>query len=287
MADASVYYGETDYTDYSYQSHALKSSGRAETFLAWAQQRRGLWPSLPTLCLFGLFGPSMLCGALLAQDPTCRYWIGRAPWIIIAVPVLLVVSHLLHSCARRPRFFPLMCSTVIPAVLVIVSASMTLAPIAGVSRELLSGKDCGSQGASRDFEEAYRTAAQAFQGCATRVASVTNASMQATLPLIDLQDCSEYSSSAGARKHGARWLYLSKLETTQACSGWCSPGSPSLWTRSHKVMDLCSTVAGTQLVGKIRGLAQQMLTCGVFQLFISLLIIWFANDQSRKMGADW
>lgn len=269
------------------QSESVVFSDRTATvFGTWASERRELWPGVFTLILFAFFGPAVVSGLRIATDPTARYWLGWHSWFILVVPALLVVCHGLHMVAERPRFWPTLFSSVVPSAIVILVGYVTLVPIGIYSKELVS-TDCTTYASKFELENAYRSAATIFDTCVERVAAYTNSSLDATFFLIDLPDCAEYQAALGTSEYTRQWAYLQQLEANQACSGWCTPGEPGLWTRTHSTLDLCASAAGAQMRGKIQRLGQRMTVLGVVQLFFSMWGMNCIHVVMKTMDVPW
>lgn len=256
-------------------------------FTAWAIERRGLWPGIMTLCLFAVFGPPLIAAWRVSTDPSAKYWIGGWPfWICVVVVALIVVCHFWQLLAGRPRFFPILLSGAIPALVIMVAGYFVMVPIGGVVQELAS-TDCVTYDRKVEVENAYRSALELFDSCVTRVAQATESTVQVTAPLIDLTDCAEYKSSKDFQLYGREWAYLQALEDTQFCSGWCTPGSPALWSRNHDVMDLCSNTASIVLQGKVKRLAVRMVALGAAALVVSIYAIFSLQEFMTKQGINW
>lgn len=206
--------------------------------------------------------------------------------IVVCVLFVLVVCHFLHLRAGRPRFWPTMFSTVFPAVVLAISGYFVTMPLKHIGDDLRS-PDCTSNSRKFEVETAYRKALEIFDSCVTRVAVATKASVKETAPLLDLTDCAEYKSAGEFSKYGREWVYLEALEKSQFCSGWCTPGSPALWTRNHDTLDLCASVSGIVLQEKVGLLVGRMLVLGVAIGLACLFAIFYIGETINKHGFVW
>jgi hypothetical protein len=247
-----------------------------------------LFPGIFTLLVAAFFGPSLVVGVKAGSDPNTRYWLGTGTLsTILLIPVILLVCHILHLIAGRPRFYPSLCSTVIPSIIVLYCGLALFIPSGGKA-SMLHSTDCTTFGAKLDLDDAYRSAAMIFDTCVQRVAISTNSTAELTAPLIDLQDCSEYqTSTTEIDQYSTQWAYLETLERTEGCSGWCTPGEPALWSRDHYAMDLCSRAAGTIMQGKVKRAGSRLIVLGIFQLLISVFGMNTLNNMMVKRQIDW
>mmetsp|Transcript_31163 Transcript_31163/g.85380 ORF Transcript_31163/g.85380 Transcript_31163/m.85380 type:complete len:275 (+) Transcript_31163:114-938(+) len=266
--------------------YPMKEMTAAELFGEWAYLRRELWPGAFTLCLFAMFAPAIVASLTIATNATAVYWLGGVGWFILLVPALLVVSHVYHYCAGRPRLFPTIVGTVVPSLIVILIGFLALKPIAGVASKLDSA-DCTSYPEKYKLDLAYRSAAQTFDTCVQRVATSTSTTAEATAPLLDLSDCSEYKTSPEGDDYSSQWAYLQKMEVNQVCSGWCTPGEPALWTRTHYAMDLCANAAAAELTGKVANLGRRLMLLGILELIASIYVVLTMQAVLKKTLTSW
>lgn len=276
-------YGAAEYG----QSYSMKPI-YAESFSPWALLRSDLWPNIFTFCLCALFGPALITVYSAISEPSIRYWIGNAPYFFfLTVPILLLTGHVLHSCARRPKFYPSLFSSVVPAVFVIISGCLLLRPAMNMSDKLLA-PDCKSFREKYELDEAWKAAAAIFDQCVTRVATVTQALENETAPLIKLTDCAEYKASLDLiGKYGSKWAYLQHLEEHDACTGWCTPGEGALFVTSHQGRDLCVRVAGSALAGEAVRLGWQLIILGILELLISIWAMGKMQALLKAAGQVW
>lgn len=257
-------------------------------FVDWCYVRRDLWPGIFTLCLAAFYSPSVLVGLHLGLDHNTQYWFGKTTLrMVLTIPVLILICHVIHHFAARPRFWPFLVSTVAPAIITLIVGLHVFGPINRTVLFLYSS-DCTTYTQKLQVDNAYRSAAALFDTCVQRVATSTDSTVEATASLIGLEDCSEYQTATeDVAAYSKEWAYLAELEETEACSGWCTPGSPSLWTRPHEVYDLCSHAAAGVMQGKALRSARRMLVLGMAQLSISVLLIAHVSNLMIKRNIGW
>lgn len=255
----------------------------AETVVEWAIHRPGLFPSVFTLCASAVCAPAIGSVLMISMDATANYWFGKVSYFMLLVPLCLIVCHWFHACAGRPRFYLTCCSTVVPALIVIIVGSVILSRVYLTSSNR-TWFDC-STGTS--LEVAYREAYRVFDTCANRVANQTGSTLADTVPKIDILDCKEYIADSVAVQYASQWAYLGAVETSQACTGWCTPGSPALWSRHHVYSDICSYAVYEQLWSKVGRLARHMIVCGIVQLVASVLCLHSLSLAMYTMGVAW
>lgn len=263
-----------------------------EDILAWMREHQGLFPFMFTLSALAIFASPVITGVRMAIDPSVNYWIGTWAWIVLAIPALLLGSHLIHLWNGRPRFFPVLMSTVVPSLLIII-VGYGHSTLNGVSNRLLS-TDCTTYREKFRIESAHRIAEQVMNSCITRVASETSISEAQARAIVRVQDCAEYrqydTASWGRAQHGdfhKEWAYLQRLEEEQTCSGWCNAG-PTLWAPGGAVQrDICTNTAAAVLEGQVGRWASRILCLGIVELLMSVLTIFLIQEALNKMGIEW
>lgn len=251
------------------------------------EKRHQLFPSLMTLAFFALFGYPIVAGVSLALDPTVAYFIGRWGFMVLAIPFLIFIGHAAHEKYQRPRFWAVMGSTVLPALIVIAVAYAHVLPLGHLNAVLVS-QDCTSYPLKFKLQNAYEAAAALFGQCATRVAGATNSTPTSAAMLLDVTDCVEYRVSQLHQVYDEQWALLGKLEQAQGCSGFCIPGQIGLWSRQPSAGDTCAVVAATSIKTVAKTLAFRMLGTGLGILVFAALMIFGLNEIIvKKLGKSW
>lgn len=261
---------------------------KRDDFGDWCYARRFLFPGIFTLWLFAFFSPSVILCVDLGKDPTVQYYFGKAAMGIgVCIPVLVLICHIIHVVAARPRFFPTVFSTVVPSVLTLVAGAMFQGKL-DATASILYSTDCTTYDIKLDMDNAYRSAAALWYSCLERVATSTNSTVEAAADLIVLEDCSEYTTATESiQSYSRQWAYLATLEHTEECSGWCTPGQAALWTRSHEPRDLCSKAAAAVMTGKVKNLARRLDVVGGVQIAISVWGVYIMSNTMISRGIDW
>lgn len=256
-------------------------------FGEWTATVRGLWPSIYLLMVCAFFAPPLTILANLAQDASAKYWIGASINAALFVQALIFIAFLLHGAAGRARFYPTLCSTVVPAILIILIGVSTAKTGNNLAVELRS-KDCQSYPTKLHVEMAYRSAAQIFDGCVQRVANSMNQTANHTVYAVDIEDCSEFMAMSPERvRYQEEWQYLEDLEREEGCSGWCTPGEPTLFVRQHYTSDLCAYAAAQVMGGKVARMGTNLVLAGAVELFFSMFLMSTIGSYMEKNGDEW
>jgi len=244
-------------------------------------------PSIFTCMTFAALSPAIVILVRMAQDPSAGYWLGISIKSVLIVPVIIIVCHLLHLTAIRPRFFPSVFATLCPAIFLVVLGVSCFSVVDKTSTLLLSF-DCTTDTNKLELDLAYRSAATIFDTCVQRVASSTNSTAIATAMLIDINDCSEYAAQTPERvRYAEQWNYLQQMEHLSDCSGWCTPGEPALWNMIHYSGDSCSKVAGRAMKGKVTHDCQNLIKLGAVLVLVALMYLRQIDLSMEKYGIDW
>mmetsp|Transcript_39332 Transcript_39332/g.117663 ORF Transcript_39332/g.117663 Transcript_39332/m.117663 type:complete len:277 (+) Transcript_39332:105-935(+) len=259
-----------------------------EDIRTWLNNRRGLFPALHSLLAFAIYGVPILSGVQLGLNASVQYWIGWFPWLVLSVPVLLVLSHMVHAIKQRPLFNAMLLSTVIPALIVILLGYMVLMPISGISDRLMSS-DCSTYTDKAYLNDAYKAATRIWNDCLRREINQTGKPLEQIQLDLTIDQCEEYQQAlqSGTQwKH--QWHYLRELEVNQVCSGWCYAGQESLWTTDHQPKDVCGAIVGGSILnGLIKREASRMLTTGLFALVMSLISLIIVQEYMIRLGVEW
>jgi len=241
-----------------------------------------MFPTAFTFICFVAFGPPTVQAVLLAEDPNVKYFIGRYGLVVLAVPVLLVICHLLHLRAGRPRRVIVLVSTISPCILFIIVGN-THAVVAGDLASRLYSTDCTTFDVKRELNKEWLAAESAYKECLGETAPHVGLTVEDTLQLFRLHHCKEYPSNF--TDHSNAWAYLRDLEEHQACSGWCDTGV-RLWSYNNP-HDTCSVAAATVLDFKVRRVAVRMITYTAITLVVILVALLAVGPFIRKAGMDW
>jgi len=237
------------------------------------------------MIVFALFGPPVITGVRLAVNPSVEYWTGVQAWAILAVPVLLLVCHVIHYRWGRPNFYAFVGSSLLPSVIVIIVASKHFAPTKAVSHRLESS-DCTTYEDKLQLQQAYDAAKTIYDVCMSRAASAAHMTLPDVQKLIDITDCPEYHADS-ANEYKRDWDYLNNLENQEFCSGWCHPEEIALWNRRTKPLDTCSSAASHALQGVVKSNARRMLVIGYVYTVMSIIGVFVLDETLNKMNIPW
>lgn len=267
-----------------------------------AAKYRGLFPLAFTLSCFCVFGYPVTVGMHLSQEPSVVYWIGWSARLVLVVPLMLVICHILHLIAGRPRFYIVFFSTVVPAGLLMVIANLHLVNLSTKTDALLSA-DCTADNDKQDLRRAWKAANDIFVGCGgsaaaasarfadlgTKVAQFRGSESprphQAEGPISKCEAYTQALTSKSYQNYFESWSYLMSLERSQHCSGWCDSGD-AMWTY-EETRDLCNQAAGAVLFSVVKPAAVRMLVSSLLVLAASILAISKITLELRKTGGEW
>eukprot|EP00746_Dinoflagellata_sp_MGD_P151309 gnl/MRDRNA2_/MRDRNA2_82954_c0_seq1.p1 gnl/MRDRNA2_/MRDRNA2_82954_c0~~gnl/MRDRNA2_/MRDRNA2_82954_c0_seq1.p1 ORF type:complete len:336 (-),score=65.77 gnl/MRDRNA2_/MRDRNA2_82954_c0_seq1:64-1071(-) len=241
-----------------------------------------MFPTAFTFICFVAFGPPTVSALVLVQDASVRYFVGQWGLLVLAVPILLVVCHLLHLRAGRPRRIIVLVSTIAPCILFIIVGNVH-AVVAGDLASRLYSTDCTTFEVKRELNKEWLAAEAAYNACLGETAPHLGLTVDDSLKLFRLHHCTEYP--ANFTKHREAWAYLREMEEHQACSGWCTVGT-RLWSYNNP-HDSCSVAAATVMDFKIRRIAVRMISYTAFALVVILVALLLVGPFVRKSGMDW
>lgn len=241
-----------------------------------------MFPTAFTFICFVAFGPPTVSALVLVQDPSVKYFVGQWGLLVLVVPLLLVVCHLLHLRAGRPRRIIVLISTITPCILFIIVGNVH-AVVAGDLASRLYSTDCTTFEVKRQLHKEWLAAEEAYNACLGESAPHLGLTVDDSLKLFRLHHCTEYPSNF--TQHAEAWTYLRQMEESQACSGWCTVGT-RLWSYNNP-HDSCSVAAATVLDFKIRRIAVRMISYTAFALVVILVALLLVGPFARKSGVDW
>jgi len=208
--------------------------------------------------------------AYLSFDPNVRYWIGWWPTWIAFLPLGFIFSaYLIHRIKGQPSKFASLVGLLGPSIMLFVGgykmsiSSLTLSTAFGST-------DCITNPEMYKLGQDYR-AAVAFK-------SACNASAGSTI-----EDCVGYEA---AELKNPGWQYLSHLQKTTGCGGWCE-ASKTLWAYPGGVQDPCSSVASEALGTEVLYPSMQVAIYSIAVLFLTTVGIAVLGPKAENMGLNW
>lgn len=248
----------------------------------YARQYRELYPSLLTLALFAIFGFAVITGIRLSTEPNARFWVGRWGYALLAVPIILVISHIVQSFYRRPLYFFVIVSVCVPPLMSIFIGFMYAVPVQQVVSRLLSS-DCTTFRQKFQIEQAYKEANSFFNECLAAQAKNHSMTVEAVRKDMVISQCPGYDPEASG--YSAEWSYLQRLEENENCAGWCFDGEGALWTHNPTSWDSCSAAAGMTMKNKVARNASRMMWNGVIGFLVAVTLVWMIDDAFKRGGS--
>jgi len=249
----------------------------AGSILEFYRQRIDLFTLLATLCVMALYSAPLVLSMRLALEPSVAYWGGQFPVAVFAVPVLILIAHLIYVCVGRPIFEVGACTLMLPAMLLIILGFWTSVTFVTTIDDLRS-TDC-SGGEKAKLQDAWELAATSYDDCLERVASTTHESIDAVAAVVRFDDCEEYTDSKGSDKFHSQWKYLKRLEHMEVCAGWCAPGGKPLFVEDDVPRGICSEAAGDSLDGYARRLGLQLSILGFASLVAGGIFLGASKER--------
>lgn len=255
----------------------------------WFSYHRDLYPSLLTLVLFMLYGSSIINGIHLASNVNSWYWVGSKGYAVCAIPVLVVVSHVVQAWFRRPMYFAVLASCIIPPLLSAFIGYQYMNPMANVVGRLQS-TDCVTFRSKLLVEQAYKEALTVYTKCVNDKAKNTSKKVEVVKKETVITQCPDYNPQDSG--YAKEWEYLQGLEKTQACSGWCFDGEAALWTHNPLDWDSCSLAAAQNIHEEVVRNAWRMVVNAVIGFAIAgigmfLIQEWINNARSVDPDLTW
>lgn len=213
--------------------------------------------------------PMVTC-VWLSFNQSMIYWVGRSGQLaILALPWMLLGRHFMEN--SHARLVNVVLVSLLPVVAVLLLARTHL-QWATDAQTKLQTQDCSTFQRKVRLQSAWNAADQALSSCVDFRMNTTDAPTRSEVErLTDASQCDAYV--AGLPKWGAEWEYLSSLERSQGCAGWCEPGR-ALWTlgAEDRLRDRCSIVAG-DIMGGVSGWTRQITYYSVALLVVAGLTI--------------
>jgi len=245
------------------------------------RQYKELFPSLLTIALFAIFGSSIVNGVRLAQEPNAKYWVGQAGYAVIAIPPLLIISHLVQSYYRRPLYLAIVFSCAVPPLMSLIVGFMYMEPVNEAVSRLLS-TDCTTFHTKFHIQQAYLAANTFYDDCLVAQAKNTSTTVEAVKKNMVITQCPGYNPQAAG--YPREWAYLQALEKQENCAGWCFDGESALWTHNPRYWNSCSSAAGMTMKNMVARNAERMMASGVISFVLAAFMIFAINEWITRSG---
>jgi hypothetical protein len=230
---------------------------------------------------FAIFTIIVFLGAVvkmghLAASPHVQTWIGFWPTWIAYLPLLFIVlAYIIHRIRGGPSKLASLMGLVGPSVLLFVGgykvaiSALTLSAAFGTM-------DCTANIEMYQLGTEWQAAVDFKASCNASAASGGIA------PAI-ITECAGYE---GMLKKHPSWTYLSFLETSTGCGGWCEPAH-TLWVYPGEVQDPCSSAAGEALNTEVIYPSMQVAIYDIIILFLGTVGIALLGPKVSKNGIEW
>jgi len=211
----------------------------------------------------------------LAFNANVQYWIGMWPTYIAFLPLVCICgAYALHRMVGQPSKFAALLGLLGPSALLFIGGykiaitSLTLSTAFGST-------DCITNPQMYDLGVDYKKALDFKAACKPMNGT--------TAKPTTIEECAGY---ADAFKGNKGWQYLSQLEKTSGCGGWCEAAS-TLWVYPGAVQDPCSSVAADALKSEVLYPSMQVAIYNIVVLFAATVGIAVLGPKAAEQGLSW
>jgi len=221
-----------------------------------------------------VFMGAMVKMGYLAANPSVQYWIGIWPTYIAYLPLaFMFLAYIMHSIAGGPSKIASLVGLLGPSIMLFIGGYKVA--ISAITLSTAFGStDCISNPQMYKLGLEW-TAASNFKKTCTGKAS--------TGSLVVIEECPGYAAML-AKNPG--WKYLSYLEGSSGCAGWCDASTP-IWLHSGDLQDPCSTVASEALTTEVLYPSMQVAIYDILILFMATVGIAVLGPKLTKSGIEW
>lgn len=212
----------------------------------------------------------------IATNPSVRYWMGDWPMYIALLPLAFVfLAYVIHKMNRLPSKFATLIGLLGPSILLFIGGykvamhSLTLSSAFGSS-------DCVTNNQMYQLGLSWQAAADFKKTCKAPGGEAVKATT--------IQECAGYNDML---HKNPGWKYLSYLEESTGCGGWCEPAT-TMWTYPGGVQDPCSSAAGESLETEILYPSMQVTIfdiCFVFLATVGIAVL--GPNLASKHNIEW
>lgn len=238
-----------------------------------------LFPTAFTLFCFATYTvPVYLMAVFIGKDIHANMFLeGVNPRVVLYLPVLFLVTHVVHVCRGAPSRLLVFACLFGSAMLLMVTGDR-VARASGRNAEGLNSNNCHSFTAKWELEAQWQKARTFYATCIGATVNITHTSFEDEIAAYRLRDCNGYAEAA-AQNPG--WAYLEMTEQRVRCAGWCAQ-SQAMWTK-EPVQDSC-IVAVADVMGKqIHTAAMKV----VYYSFFVLMLLATAAFIGHAVISEW
>lgn len=223
-----------------------------------------------------VFLSAMVKMGYLAANPNVKYWIGNYPTYIAYLPLAFIfLAYIIHRIHGGPSKFASLVGLLGPSIMLFLGGYKVAISALTLS-SAFNSMDCISNPQMYQLGQAWQAAADFKKTCKAPTGSAGFAAST-------INECDGYQD---ALKKNPSWQYLSYLETTNGCGGWCNP-STTLWVYPGGVQDPCSSAAAEALSTEVLYPAMQVAIYDIVILFLAPVGIALLGPKVYKYGLDW
>lgn len=235
-----------------------------------------------TLFCFVLFVVPAWLVFHVGSDPEVLHWITRAAKSVIALPILIVVTHVVHHFTGRPNRILILLCTVGSAALLLIVGDMILMGSYTLINQLVAD-DCSTFPGKAEVELEWQNAKTFYASCVSDLAanSSGNLTFQDAVVQYRIQSCPDYEQQLEANP---QWPYLEQLEDRYACAGWCARGLP-LWS-FKEATGPCAPAVAQILNEKVAWAMLQVVVLSIAALGVLGIGLISAAPALRKYGVE-
>jgi len=244
------------------------------------QERRGIdllqvYPFTFAFLSLLVFLGAIVKMAYLSFNPNVQYWIGVWPmWVAFLPLAFILLAYVIHRIQGRPSKVAALIGLLGPSILLFIAGykvaitSLTLST-AFASTDCITNPQMYQLGVDYKSAVAFKASCKPLKGAVGAPATI--------------DECAGYEA-ASAKNHG--WQYLSNLEKTSGCGGWCE-ASTTLWAYPGGVQDPCSSVAAEALSTEVLYPAMQVAIYDILVLFLATVGIAVLGPKAAEQGLNW
>lgn len=230
-------------------------------------------------CCFAVMSILLFLGAtikmvFLAYDENVKYWIGEWPTYVAWFPLpCIFLAFVIHWIKGQPSKVASLIGLLLPSIVLFAGAykigiaALTLSTAFGAS-------DCVTSQQMYSLQVDYDAAVAFRRVCSSNWTAGSDKT---------LQNCHTYEAMA---TKNPSWAYLSFLEKSSGCGGWCRAAKP-IWAYSTAVQDPCSSAAAEALGTEVLYPAMQVAVYGALLLLATTIGIAILGPKASSLGLNW
>lgn len=220
------------------------------------------FPAMFSLFCFAVFVVPIWLVYHVGSDLEVVHWITSSSKAVIALPILYVVTHVVHHFTGRPNRLLVLACTVGSAVFLLLLGDYILMKSYTLINQLVAD-DCSTFASKAQVELEWQNAKTFYASCMNDMAAAngTTVNFEEAVNRYRIQSCPEYEQQLEVNPH---WSYLQQVEERYGCAGWCGRGLP-LWT-FRSASGPCAAAAAQVLSEKVAWTMKQVVVYSIIVL---------------------